>query len=344
MSQLKKALIVSPYLDNLGGGERYMLSAASVLEQLGYQVTFAWDNAAQIVELATMLGIKLNPPRVDPLIKSLYTQNNTLKMYRATKEYDVVVYLSDGSIPLLGGKKNIVHFQVPFHGVGGRKIGHQLKLKSIHHVVVNSQFTKNIVDQEYNIKSTVLYPPVPPIKPGVKTNTILSVGRFDPSLNVKKQNILIDAFRELTPQLPGWQLILAGASSNDEWISVLKQQADNLPIRFATNISYAELSQLYGSSRIYWHAAGFGVDEERNPELTEHFGISTVEAISSGATPLVIPFGGQREIVTDPALHWTSSAELVTKTIWLSGNPTVPSLDITAFSFDNFAYTLQSLI
>jgi len=339
-----RALIVSPYLDHLGGGERYMLSVASVLENLGYQTYFAWDNLEEITHLATMLGIKLTAPLLDSSVKQLYNTHQPLAMYLATRPYDVVVYLSDGSLPLLGGKMNLVHMQVPFHGVGGKSWKNQLKKHFLHAVIVNSRFTKKIVDEEYQIASTVLYPPVPSIKPANKTDTILSVGRFEPSLNAKKQDILIQAFKELSPKLPSWKLVLAGASSSDDWIKLLQKKAIGFPIEFILNSSYEHLSSLYAESKLYWHAAGFGVDETKNPELTEHFGISIVEAISAGCIPLVVPVGGQKEIVTDPSLHWSTIPELVAKTLNLAENPTNILFDISNYSLANFTNQLKSLL
>ncbi|MFH2085964.1 MAG: glycosyltransferase family 4 protein [bacterium] len=345
MTNTRKALIVSPYLDHLGGGERYMLSAASALESLDYSVFFSWDNLAEIASLATMLGIKLNNPQLDPVIKKFYFGSNPLSMYLSTKNYDVVIYLSDGSLPLLGSRKNIIHMQVPFHHVSGRSWKNQFKKMFVHHVVVNSLFTKRIIDQEFGLSSTVLYPPVDGIVgTPQKDNLILSVGRFEPSLNTKHQDILIEAFKLLSPNLPGWKLVLAGGSSSDEWLTKLKNMAVDLPIEFAPNIAHADLSTLYSRAKIYWHAAGFGVDEQKNPELTEHFGISTVEAISAGCLPLVVPYGGQREIVVDTNLHWTTIEELNTKTLWLSQNPQVPSLDISLYSPANFATELKKLL
>ena len=127
MNNLKKALIVSPYLDHLGGGERYMLSTAQVLESLGYQIYFGWDNLAEINQLSSMLGIILQNPQLDIEISGLYASHNPLSMYLATRKYDVVFYLSDGSLPLLGGKRNLVHMQVPFHGVSGTSLKNKLK-------------------------------------------------------------------------------------------------------------------------------------------------------------------------------------------------------------------------
>lgn len=340
----KKALIVSPYLDHLGGGERYMLSVASVLENLGHEIYFAWDNLTEITTLAGMFGLTLSDPKLAPEIKNLYMSHQPLSMFLSTRPYDVVVYLSDGSIPLLGGKRNILHLQVPFHGVRGRSWKNALKKQFIHSIIVNSRFTKTIVDAEYGINSIVIYPPVLSIHSSTKSKTILSVGRFEPSLNTKHQDILIQAFRELSTQLPDWKLVLAGASSNEDWVTHLRTLATGLPIEFALNTSYAELCTLYAKSTIYWHAAGYGVNELKNPELTEHFGISTVEAISAGCIPLVIPCGGQREIVQDDRLHWTTPSELIVKTLDIISAPPPFTLDTSLYSIENFSNQLRKIL
>jgi glycosyltransferase involved in cell wall biosynthesis len=346
---MKKALIVSPYLDHLGGGERYMLSVAEVLESLGNEIYFAWDNLEEVNKLAAMLGIKLSAPHLDPNIKKLYFGNNPFSMYLATRGYDIVVYLSDGSIPLLGGKCNILHMQVPFHGVGGKSWKNQLKKRFVGHVIVNSKFTKEIIDREYGINSTILYPPVKKVDcKSPKENLILSVGRFEPSLNAKKQDILIDVWRALSPRIPGWKLVLAGASASDDWVSSLKARAAEIPIEFAVAVSYDKLCELYSRATIYWHAAGYGIDEHKNPELTEHFGISTVEAISAGCIPLVVPHGGQVEIVSNQDLHWNTKEELMDKTLALIHNPSRSSylsgITIDGYTDTAFAEKLGKLI
>lgn len=342
---MKKALIVSPYLDHLGGGERYMLSAAAALEGMGYSVYFSWDNVAEIQSLGSMLGITLKEPMLDPNIKKFYFGSNPLDMFLSTRAYNVVFYLSDGSLPLLGGRKNLVHMQVPFHGVSGKSLKNKLKKLFIQDVVVNSAFTKKVIDQEYGINSKILYPPVKLINcTSPKEKIILSVGRFEPSLNTKHQDILIDAWRLLSPKLPGWKLVLVGASASDDWLRHLQTHAIGLPVEFAVNTSYDNLCELYAKATIYWHAAGYRVDEVKNPELTEHFGISTVEALSAGCLPLVVPYGGQREIIKDTNFHWESIEELVQKTLINLQQSQLPSVNIEQYSYDNFKNLLSTMI
>ncbi|MBU4190339.1 MAG: glycosyltransferase, partial [Candidatus Thermoplasmatota archaeon] len=62
-------------------------------------------------------------------------------------------------------------------------------------------------------------------------------------------------------------------------------------------------------------AAGFGVDEEKEPEKVEHFGITTVEAAAAGCVPVVIRKGGQPEIVKEGinGLLWEKEEELIEK-------------------------------
>ncbi len=351
MSKTKQALIVSPYLDHLGGGERYMLQIASALQDLDYQTYFAWNDASHIVSLAQQLGIKLKKPKLHSEIYQLYFQNNPLKMYLATKRYDLVFYLSDGSLPFLGGKKNIVHMQVPFHQVKGKSLKNRFKLRTINQIIVNSKFTKKVIDREYGVSSLVVYPPVnlpssPPTSK--KQNLILSVGRFEPSLNVKKQDILIKAFKQLSPQLPDWKLVLAGGAKpgTEAWLDQLRHLAKGFPIELKPNLSYMEIQQLYQQAAIYWHGAGYEVDETQHPELVEHFGITTVEAIAHGCLPLVVPKGGQPEIIPNSQYHWLSFEDLIKKTLTFAYNLDnyQPQLDLNSFSVATFNKQIKKLV
>lgn len=314
MTNTKKALVVSPYLDHLGGGERYMLEAAAVIREAGYDLTFAWDNQEQVTSLAKQFDLDISAINIAPNIKKLYFGGSPLAMWKATQRYDLVLYMSDGSIPLLGGKKNILHMQVPYHNIHGRSFANKLKLSRIHNIIVNSYFTKRVVDREYGINAIVVYPPITQVKSSKKQKIILSVGRLEPSLNVKRQDALIEAFRLVSPDLPGWRLVLAGASNNNGWLRELQSRAIGLPIEFVTAGSFSKIQKLYSKSRIYWHANGYGIDEEEKPELTEHFGISIAEAVSAGCIPLVVGKGGVPEIVSDIRYYWESIEELVTRT------------------------------
>lgn len=332
-----KTLIVTPYLDNLGGGERYMFSIASALESTGQLIYFSWNSLERIKKITKEFNLKLTNPLIDPEILSLYKSSSALKMYLRTKAYDYVFYLSDGSIPFLGGKKNIIHFQVPFSSKY-KSIKNAIKLTSIDRIIVNSRFTKHYIDKSYNVNSTVLYPPAELLKPGKKINAILSVGRFESSLNIKKQDILIEAFKTFSKGNKSWKLILAGSTNDTELIRRYKKLSTGLNIDLVTNPSHKDLTYLYETSKIYWSGTGYGVSENTNPELTEHFGISIVEAATAGCVPLFVPRGGTTEIINDQDFHWTGIQELVDKTTTVINNPSIYQDKLSHVDFSKYSY------
>jgi len=94
-----------------------------------------------------------------------------------------------------------------------------------------------------------------------------------------------------------------------------------LPVKFVVNPNFDKLKDLYAKSKFFWHAAGFGVDELAQPEKVEHFGITTVEAMSSGCLPVVIGKGGQKEIIVEGTGYLCDDAkEIASKTETLLGN------------------------
>ena len=238
------------------------------------------------------------------------------------KNYDWLFYLTDGSIFLSTAKNNIVHFQVPFENTGAKGIIGRIKLSSWKMAIYNSHFTKNIVEKSWPISGSVIYPPVSVdfFIPGKKKKQILSVGRFFGYLKDKKHSLLIDSFKRLVDikNIAGWSLYLAGGAGegDKEYVDQLKQQAKGYPIYFYPNATLAQLKKLYAGSSIYWHAAGFA---ESDPKRLEHFGITTVEAMSAGAVPVVINSGGQKEIVghQKSGFLWNTKSDLENYTMRL---------------------------
>lgn len=320
-----KAGIYDPYLDTLGGGERYTLTFANDLAQMGYRVDVFWHDKSIGEEIKERFGFGVDRLNfTDNLfVKDKKTRQNLMK------GYDLIFFVSDGSIPLLAAKKNILHFQVPFHGVGGRSLLNLLKLRKIDLIVCNSFFTKKVIDKEYGVRSEVLYPPVDveSFKPLKKENLIINVGRFTNLMHSKRQDVLAKSFIKMCDEqkekVKGWKLVLIGADKEGkEYVSDLKKMAKGYPIEILTNPHFNDLKQLCGQAKIFWTAAGFGFDEEKQPEKMEHFGITTVEAMASGCVPVVINKGGQKEIIEEGknGLLWDEEKQLIDKTLGLMEN------------------------
>lgn len=331
-----RAAIYNPYLDTLGGGERYTLGFAKVLLSIGYSVDLEWKDIEIIEQLQKRFGITL---------KGI----NVVSDINRGDGYDLCFWVSDGSIPLLKSRKNILHFQVPFHSVNGKSLLNKMKLFRIDEIICNSKFTKKIIDTEFGVKSTVIYPPVDikSFRPRRKENAILFVGRFSTLKQNKGQEVLVKAFKKMCNEgLKGWQLVLAGGVEvgTGSFVTKLEHISDGYPIEIVKSPDFSLLKDYYGKAKIFWSASGFGIDENKNPELVEHFGITVVEAMSAGAVPVVLAAGGHKEIIIDNinGLLWANTSVLRRNTINLINNPQKlhKLADGSKKSAENFSETL----
>ncbi|GIU85353.1 MAG: hypothetical protein KatS3mg008_2128 [Acidimicrobiales bacterium] len=191
-------------------------------------------------------------------------------------------------------------------------------------VCANSAYTADWVRRWWKVPSEVLYPPVTQQPVGRKEPMILSVGRFfDPERgHSKKQLEMVRAFHALCRNgLEGWSLHLVGGCDKRDrvYLERVRHAIGEAPVYLHVAAPGAELRDLYSRAAIYWHAAGLGEDPDEHPERFEHFGITTVEAMSAGAVPVVIGAAGQAEVVRDgiDGMHFHTLDELVTATLRL---------------------------
>jgi glycosyltransferase involved in cell wall biosynthesis len=303
-----RAAIYNPYLDTLGGGERYSMAVAQTLLSKGYQVNLEWNKPSIKEALEARFGIDLTGLRVVPDVKK-------------GNGYDFCFWVSDGSIPTLSARKNILHFQVPFHNINGKTLLNRMKLFRISKIVCNSYFTKKVIDRQYGVDSIVVYPPVATDKfvTKAKENLILFIGRFSQLKQIKNQDVLIRAFKTLSKNLKtSWKLILAGGSEvgGENYVSKLRKMIDEEKIEIIENPTFDKVCSLYGKAKIFWSAVGYGANEEKEPEKVEHFGISVVEAMSACAIPIIYRAGGYVEIVRDNenGILWSRLSDLSGKT------------------------------
>lgn len=283
---MKKALVVNPYWDTMGGGERYCAFVAKCLLDFGWIVDLMTHHDPR-PEIASKFGIDIHP--VSLVNQDVYTAN-----------YRLLFWLTDGSLPTSFAAKTIIHFQFPF-SVARLSISDKIKVKA-YTSVTNSAFTKKFIDKAYGFNSKVLYPPVAvqSFKPGRKINQILYVGRFSQLTQKKNHHLLIEAFKLLDKKFINWKLVLAGGSgvgTDVGYLEDLQKSSKGKNIEIITNPSFEKIKSLYSQSKIFWSASGFGSNEESDPTQVEHFGISLVEAMSAGCVPLVSNLGGHKEII-----------------------------------------------
>lgn len=175
-------------------------------------------------------------------------------------------------------------------------------------VTANSQFTAQWIERRWACEAEVIYSACDRMGPPAadKQKIIVNVGRFLASAAgglLKRQEILLDVFARLADiQKAGWQLHFAGSVTPDAktraLIDRLANAARDLPVFFHFDTDRDTLRSLYRRASLYWHATGYGLPTGLYPSAQEHFGMTTVEAMSAGAVPVVINAGGQKEIVS----------------------------------------------
>jgi glycosyltransferase involved in cell wall biosynthesis len=183
------------------------------------------------------------------------------------------------------------------------------------------QWLKNIWNID-NTRSVIVNPAVGlmPQQKKDKTNSIFVCSRIEHSKNIE---ILIDTYLSCEFLKETCKLIIAGSvieetASYAAQICNMIQNYQNFVV-LHENPSRVEIEDYFNDAKIFWHAKGYQVDEETNPYELEHFGITTVEAMSAGCVPVVINKGGQKEIIDNGVngFRWDTPEELIEKTIYL---------------------------
>lgn len=145
--------------------------------------------------------------------------------------------------------------------------------------IANSEFVKERIRRYYNRESVVVHPPVDvdgfTLSEKPSSDYYLTVSALVP---YKRVDIIIDAFNKTQERL-----IIVGKGSEEKR---LKRMADK-NIEFKKDLSENELRELYGNAKAFVFAG------------IEDFGISFVEAISSGTPVISFNRGGVVDIIDE---------------------------------------------
>ena len=320
MTRRSTAMVFAPYLATMGGGERVICEVAGVLSEC-FAVEVCSPQVPDPVRW-TRLGF----PALK--IRKLNAREFAMRTLRA----EVAVVMSNGvPLPSLAHRSYLI-VQFPGDSAIPATAWKRLRTRaalSRYSVATYSKYNQAHIEERWGVRATVLAPPVTQylFDPVVKSPLILSVGRLSTDGGHKRHDALLDAWSLAKQQLPGWELVIAGAVREGEVAADgLRQRAAEIgSARIETDLSPDDLAVLYRRASIYWHAAGYGRSPDR-PDLAEHFGMSTVEAMSAGAVPVVYSDGGQVEIVEGSrGRFWTTLEELVSETVSLALDPDLSS-------------------
>jgi glycosyltransferase involved in cell wall biosynthesis len=202
------------------------------------------------------------------------------------------------------------------------------RLNTYGHLTAISEFARQWTSTRWGIGCDIVYPPVNVDFVQVeKEPLVLSVGRFSTLAHTKKQLEMVYAFRELEREGTGWTYACVGGlnsrKENQDYFDRVTAAARDSRVRVAANVPHIETRGLYQRARVFWHSTGFNDPTEIRPELAEHFGIATAEAMAAGCVPVVVNKGGQPEIVQHGlnGFVWNSLDELKGFTRLLMNEP-----------------------
>lgn len=303
------------------------------------------EDYVTIERLNSQFGIELKNTNIRKLHMTPVDGNkqymiNKTKVEKITKEYDVFIDFMFFSKHVGKAKKNIYEVMFPalrYRWQWNKTIFHKLigsffdwmYFRSYDVMISNSQFTNHWLGEYWKegTKNRVVYPPVFSERDiadryveSEKKNIIISVGRFFVAAHSKKQLEMVRFFVNNQDVFADYEYHLCGAVSENpqdvEYLEQVKAEAAKVNNVFIHgNCQYEELMGLYRQAKIFWHGTGYLADEEKEPEKMEHFGITTVEAMSYGAVPVVINRGGQKETVEEGVngFRWENEQECVAK-------------------------------
>jgi glycosyltransferase involved in cell wall biosynthesis/GT2 family glycosyltransferase len=299
----RSVAIYTPYDFRPGGGERYILSLASAFARNSDTclITAHPYSRLRFTALAKEFGLDLSRCGLTSFAE-----------FARGDCYDLMIVLGNNVIPPIRARARASWYacQFPFPMDPAEVSQRRDILEKYRGVLVYSEFVKHHVIrtlQQHDLGPLpvkILSPPVPSFAGDAarKKPMILSVGRFFSGGHNKRQDAMIEMFREVAHRHSGEiELHFVGSSLPDrynmEYLETIAENAVGLPIKFHINPSASELGDLYRDAAVYWHAAGLDADLNRQPEKAEHFGISIIEAMSAEAVPIVFAAGGPKEIV-----------------------------------------------
>jgi glycosyltransferase involved in cell wall biosynthesis len=356
--------IYLPYVGRtFGGAEQSGVTLAGALSR-DHEVEIVHHDSLAVGELARFLGADLRGVRTRSVARPEPSDLASRVPWTRLKgvadrdaelsaPYDVFVAFVISAPPFCHAPRGLLRVVFPISARPGSRNGHHVpgpwfrrglrrayyawewrqRLAGYQVRLANSLFTRKWAKRRWGVDCDVLHSPADTsICPLEKHNVILSVGRFFTTGHSKKQVEMVLAFRQMLADsgAAGWEYVCAGGLQERNpldraYFQRVREAAQGSPVHVLANVPRDELKGLYAKAKIFWHAAGLGEDEHSAPELAEHFGITTVEAMAGGCVPVVIRKGGQPEIVEHgvSGFLWDTIGELHTYTQRLLSDETL---------------------
>jgi glycosyltransferase involved in cell wall biosynthesis len=326
------ANIVHISLNPRGGSERLAVAVMQALSEMGFDIELTTFEKPDVSRLETAYG--KSAISVLRKIKKVHLLQS-LDYPEVTNQYDLIINTHGDMLPFFlpwFTKKNAItycHFPLAKYLMDSKDpeyirflnstilynvsrgnvskkylklaqnaYAHMLRNSTI---LSNSEFSSRVISKAFGLESTVLSPPVDVdfFRKAAflsslsdiheKEDIILVISRFHPTKKIENAIKLAKLLKQckvgkamkivgnIPPQSQGYFFYL---------MQMVEYYGLNDYVRFEVNVSFNKLLQLMRESKVYFHTLP-----------GEPFGISTVEAMSSGLIPVVPDIGGHTEFV-----------------------------------------------
>lgn len=303
----------------LGGGERLCCESIRTLSARGHEVTLiSSEFEPSRVEsffgyqgLFKKIGLRLYP--IDDKTR-FGTASNILRHYQGQqrvmseysfKDFDIVFstqdpgYISDDRWPVVQWGYFPRRFKYS-HSVPKElrslplRVHYGLRISRIGLVLAISNYSKSHLDVEWNRPTVLVYPPCNMVPSRVKRDLVITAARAVPE---KRLELFWNVAR-LLPQYEFAMLLTKESQHLNYFENLRKQMPENGKI--ITNPLKEEYHRILGEAKVYLHLMP-----------GEHFGITVVEAMSAGCTPIVHDSGGPAEIVgSEFGFRWRETEKI----------------------------------
>lgn len=163
--------------------------------------------------------------------------------------------------------------------------------------VIISHYTARLFKEAHGVDLPIVYPPIKISDRWFDHNDLPgrdSIVFFSRIVRYKRPDLVL----ELAQKHPGYRCVIMGGvqQHHQPYFEELQKKAITMgaKIEFIPNPSDKQVRQELARARFYIF-----------PAINEHFGMTTPEAIASGAIPFVHDSGGQSEIVNDERLRFS---------------------------------------
>ena len=313
--------------------ERYLLTAACALSNSHrvYVATDARYSSYRLDHLARELSLDLS--------RILLVTRAELHRLRAI---DVFCHIGQHLYPVVPamGQRSFYMCRFPFLMNSENSTESWDNLRGYDRVLVDSPFVCDVLRGKINAfqfdaELEVLAPPLPSNPPTTKhaavsvgRTVIVTLGDFFAEGQNQRHDVLIEGISRLAAAEVDAELHIVGAlyphpknmlhpaPEDMRHYDALRRQAKGLPVIFHPNATTDGVRHLLSRATIYWHATGFEIDPQLNPEKCEPFGIRILEAMAMGCIPFVVSNGGPIEFVHEgnTGFQFATLEELTMKT------------------------------